>query len=130
MGLADIVRNGVALANRLTADLQAEVTHEAWTGQDDTGAPTYASAKTRTAIVERRQRLRRSPSGQELMSRHVVAFLAPIAANGAADRQEPIDPRDRITLPDGSTGPIIDVVSTVDSESATGHGYMYEVYLG
>lgn len=130
MGLADIIRSGVATAHKVTLDLQATVTHEAWTGQDDTGKPTYASAETRTAVVDRKQRLRRSVGGQEMVSRHVLTFLAPIAANGAADRQEPIDPRDRFTLPDGSTGPIIDIASTVDAESGTGEGYLYEVYLG
>lgn len=128
MGLDAIVRSGVALANRITDSLQVDVTHEAWTGDDKYVKPTFAAAVTRSAIVEMRPRLRRLASGKEVMAYAVVTFLVPIAANGAAGRREPIDPRDRITLPDGFTGPILEAVGVTDP--TTNRPYVLEVVLG
>lgn len=128
MGLADVVRSGVALADTVTTDLQAAVTHKAWTGRDVDRKPTYAAGVSRLAIVERRQRLIRTATGEQILSRHRIAFLRPIAANGAATRREPIDPRDVLTLPDGDTGPILEVTGVVDP--STGAPYYAEVWLG
>lgn len=107
MGLARLVRNAVALANNLTKDLQVPVIHEPWIGNDPTfGTPLYGTAVTRLALVEMKQRTLRSNSGQEIMQRAAVTFTYPIEANGAAHRQEPLDIRDKLTLPSGYTGPI------------------------
>jgi len=130
MGLANIVRNAVATADTITKDLQATVTHYAWTGQNDTAAPTYGSGVSRKAIVEMKQRLVRKPNGDEIVARARVMFLALPTANGASGRREPIDPRDKIVLPDGTTGPILDVTGLVDAESTTGRSYFAEVWLG
>lgn len=130
MGLADTVRNAVATAHALTADLQATVTHRAWTGQDETGKATYASAVSRTAIVEQRQRMLRQRDGTEIMTAAMLTFLAPIAANGAATRREPIDPRDVFTLPDGTSGPVVDVAGLTDAGSASGASFYYQVAIG
>jgi len=128
MGFDDLVRNGIALANTLTSTLQVLVTHEAWTGQDGYGKPTFAAAISRTAIVEHKQRWIRNRDATIMAVLPSVTFLGPIADNGAANRAEPIDPRDRITLPDGTTGPIQDVKFIMDP--ATNRPYMYEVALG
>lgn len=129
MGLADVVRGAVATANTVTRDLQASVTHFAWTSQSDTGAPVYASGVSRKAIVEMKQRLMRTAGGQEIVARAKVTFLELPAANGAANRREPIDPRDKILLPDGTTGPILDVAGLVDAESTAGRSFFAEVWL-
>lgn len=130
MGLDDLVRNGVATANRLTRDLQPTVRWEAWVADDDTGKPTYASAKGIKAIVERRARLRRRSDGQEILSQHTLLVLEVVKPNGAAGRQEPFDTRDRFTLPDGSTGPVVEIVGMTDAGSATGARYFSEILLG
>lgn len=130
MGLADTIRSGIATAHALTAELQATVSHRAWTGQDETGKATYAAAVSRTAIVEQRQRLLRRADGTEIMTAAMLTFLTPIAANGAATRREPIDPRDTFTLPDGTTGPVVDVAGMTDAESATGESFFYQVAIG
>lgn len=114
MGLLDVLRNGIALADSLTADLQDEVVHEAWIGQDFDGGAIYAVGVTRAAVVERKQRLIKTTDGREVMSTHYVGFLRPIAPNGATGRQEPVDPRDRITLSNGSTGPIVSLDGFMD----------------
>jgi len=128
VGLRDLVASGVALADNLTADLQPTVQHEAWTGNDGFGGATYATAVPRAALVERKQKQVLNPQGQEVLSEHTITLLRPIAANGAPDRFEPIDPRDRFTLPDGTTGPILSIESFTDR--VTGAGYFAQVFLG
>ena len=83
---------------------------------------------SRQAVVERRQRLIRTATGEQVMSRHRILFPRPIAANGASTRQEPIDPRDVLTLPDGDTGPILEVTGVVDP--STSAPYSFEVWMG
>lgn len=128
MGLADIVRSGIAIAKNVTADLQVDITLEAWTGSDGYGAPTYAAAVILPAIVVKKQRIIKNPLGEIIKSKHEVTILQPVTANGATGREEPIDPRDRITLPDESTGPILDVTGMIDP--STGAPFMPEIWLG
>ena len=128
MGLDSILRNAIATANSVTSSLQSTILHEAWIGQDGYGKPTYATGVQRQAIVEMRQRRRPLPDGRELIQEAHITFVQPIAANGASERREPIDPRDRITLPSGLTGPIHDVRGVVDP--GTNQPYLLEVVLG
>jgi hypothetical protein len=129
MALDSLVRSGIALAKSITASLQAEVEHTPWVGNDDYGTNSGAGTPTmRPALVEMRQRLRRDATGKEVMQRATVTFLGPVPPNGATGRREPIDPRDRIVLPDGTTGPILDVSGLADP-STSGH-YMLTVALG
>lgn len=123
-----LIRDGLALADRMTASLQPQVTHQAWIGNDGFGDSQYAPPQSYPALVERKDRLMRNKEGQEIRSEHVVSFLRPVAPQGAEGRDEPIDPRDIITLPDGSTGPIAAVETFVDP--ATGAGYFHIVALG
>jgi hypothetical protein len=127
MALADTVRAGVALANSLTGSLQVTVQHEAWTHSDKQGAPKFDAPIAQPALVEYKHQLYRMPGGQEVTQRARVTFVGPIAGNGAEGRREPIDPRDRITLPDGTTGPILDVQGLADP--ATAGAYLYVVAL-
>jgi hypothetical protein len=132
MGLADIVRAGVATANKITggsAGLQVPVTHEAWIGQDGYAAKLYAAPVTRTALVEEGARPRRTSTGEVLLTRAHITFLAPIEANGAAGRLEPIDPRDRFTLPSGVTGPIVDF-DGMPVDVSTGRSFLSGIWLG
>jgi hypothetical protein len=131
MGLADVVRSGVALANRVTDDLQVDVTHDAWTTRALDGKPTYnggGAGVARSSIVEYKQSRRWSALlGQTVDYAVKVTILGPVAGNGAAGRNEPIDSRDRFTLLDGTARPVVDVVGIQDP--STGKPYMYEVYL-
>lgn len=127
-GFANIIRSGVAIADKLTDSLQPKVRHAAWIGNDGEGGHLYAAPVLRPALVERKQKTLRSSTGEEVVSTHYVAFLRPIKNNGAAGRQEPIDPRDKITLPDGTSSAILTVNAFVDKD--TGSGYFHEVYLG
>lgn len=118
MGLQDLVRSGVALANRVTKTLQATVAHEAFKAEDQTGQRTYYAAVQRTCVIEWRRTRRRTQAGDEIVIRPTLLFLSPVA----------IDTRDRITLPDGTTGPIADVGGVIDPD--TGTAYTREVTIG
>jgi hypothetical protein len=129
MGLAGLVRKSVALANKLTKDLQVPVIHEAWIGNDTTyGTPLYAAPIRRLALVEMKQRTLRSNTGMEITQRATVTFLYPIPANGAADRQEPLDIRDKLTLPSGYSGPIR-IIEGLENNYPDSP-YLLEVILG
>jgi hypothetical protein len=79
------------------------------------------------AIVDWKQKQLRLATGQLSVSRASVAFLD-IAALVAATGGEGVDDNDLIVLPDGTTGPIIDMSGFIDA--GTGHPVMTEVWLG
>lgn len=121
-----LIRSAVATADRITAALQDAVTHEAWTGADAYGNPTYAAGVSRDAIVEYNPAIQRLLTGQIVTATARVLFLRPIAANGASGRREPLDPRDRFTLPDGRQPPVLSVDGGLVDPS-TGRSYFGEV---
>jgi hypothetical protein len=118
VALDSLVRKLVALGHKVTRPLQADVVWESWQSTNDKGAHSYAPAVALPAHIEWEQKLVRTLSGAEKVSRTHVTFLYPV----------PIDERDRMTLPDGDTGPILDLSGYVDP--TTGHGYYTEVWLG
>jgi hypothetical protein len=129
-GFADIVRAGVAVADSVNATLQAPVEHHAWISENRKGEPEFAALIVRQAIVERKQRLIRAADGRVISVNTKLTFPRLIEANGAADRREPIDPRDKFVLPDGTTGPVLNVEGIVDPDTLTGAPYLFEVWLG
>jgi hypothetical protein len=98
-------------------DLLVEVTLEPWIGSDgDYNEPVFGSPITLEARVSEGALAIRNTLGEEVAARAFVAFEGVIpdtTANGspAAPRRNPIDPRDRITLPSGYTGPIVENVA-------------------
>jgi len=128
MAFDDLIRTGLELADSLTAPLQATVSHEAWQHSDGLGGGTYAAAVNRPAIIVRRNRERQMSDGRTILTTARITFLRPIDPEGSVGRQEPVDSRDRLTLPDGSTDPVADVEALIDPD--TGRGYYAVVYLG
>ena len=119
MGFLDIVRGGVELANSLTADLQANVTHKAWVSTGGSGVKVYAEPVVRPALVDWKQKQVRTASGVLTVCRASVTFLDPAVV---------VDEKDIIILPDGTTGPILDMAGFIDR--ITGTPILTEVYLG
>ncbi len=105
MGLDAVIRSGVATANKVTDSLQVQVTIRPWIAQDTFGKDTFGSAKKYRALVEQGERQFKTQTGVMINVQATVTFLKPIVPNGADGRTEPIDDRDIITLPDGTTGP-------------------------
>ena len=128
MGFDTLVRSGVALANSLTSSLQVSCTHEAWISRDVHAKPTYATGIARSGILEQKQVWVKTPTGNQIETRPTFMILGPVADNGANTRREPIDPRDRFTLPDGSQAFAVDVAFIIDPQ--TGDPYAYQLTLG
>lgn len=117
MGLDAILRSGVAIAKSVTASLQSVVSHEVFSSEDEWSNPTYATALSRNAIVERRVKMIRTVDGREILSTMQVTFLEDVT----------VSVKDRLTV-DGLTAPIVSVSGTVDP--TTGRGYVTQVALG
>lgn len=126
--LDNIVRNAVAKIDNVTKSLQTTVLISRWTGQSFDGTPSYAAPLSLQAVVEYKQEQRQSPSGQTRVSKAHVIIISPLDALGAPERSEPLDERDLITLPNMTTGPILETSGVVDP--ATGLPYMHEIWLG
>ncbi|MDP3717098.1 MAG: hypothetical protein Q8T13_04930 [Acidobacteriota bacterium] len=118
MGLANIIRSGVAVADRLTADLQVDVTHRTVGAADGDGKPATGSTTTRSAIVTYETKPVKMLDGREALSQAQVVFLSDVA----------VAMEDVLTLPGGVTGPILKVSRPADS-AGTG-GFLTQVWLG
>src|SRR2546430_15068682 len=114
MGLLDTLRSGVTIADKVTKPLQAWVQHSAYIGESGAGDPSYDVPVNRQAIISQREREMMGPNGQLVAIQATITFPYPIPPNGAPGRVEPVDSRDLFVLPDGTTGPIIDVSGTID----------------
>jgi hypothetical protein len=117
-GFADVIRAGVGIADSLTSTLQVTVGHEKWLDQTTDGDPTYARKVFRKAVLDLRLSRVRTPQGQEVVSRASLTFVRPTV----------VAYKDRITLPDGSTGPILSINGFVDAD--TKKPFLAEVWLG
>jgi len=126
-GLLDVVRAGVAIADKVSKPLQGPVVYQRCTGESAYGARTYAAPVTLRAIIEQRQRKIVNSTGALVLIRATVTFVdAPALA--AATGGGPITARDKLTLPDGSASSIVDTGGLTDA--ATGAPMVTEVYLG
>ena len=117
-GFADLIASGVSIANTLTDSLQATVTHKTGLSLDSYGKPTFSTSTSRTAIVQKRNKLVRDATGKEVLSKAQVTF--PYAVD--------ITDTDIIVLPDSSEMPILFVKGLVNP--TTNKEYMVEVELG
>jgi hypothetical protein len=124
----DILVAGIAVTNTLTKGVQVDCTLAAWTGQDAYGSATYAAPVTFQAVLDRTNK-QLVTLGKVIDVAATLTIVGDLAPNGATDRREPIDPRDVITLPDGFTGPIIDVPNAV-TDPITGRGLIQQIMLG
>lgn len=128
MDFAGIVRNGIALADSLLKDGEVSVTWEAWISQDVKGKPTYASPVTLRGILDATRR-QRYIDGRVVTVVATLTILDPVTPNGTAGRHEPIDVRDRIILPDGTSGPIMSAPSAV-WDSVMNRPFLNEILIG
>jgi len=128
MSLAGTVRNAVKLIDTVVKSLEEDVQHQAWISADMFGKSTYAATVTRKALVEQTIKERRLADGRIVMTSAKITFLEVVLPNGAVGRVEPVDPRDKLTLADGTVGPILSVVGFRDPEM--GRPYLLEIWLG
>jgi hypothetical protein len=120
MGLMDLAHSMIEFADNFTQaqGVQATVQHESFISGGGAGSSTHMPPVARPAIVEYKQREVRTSSGEVAMSASTVTFLDPTVE---------VDINDRITLPNGESGPILALGAFVDS---TQKPILTEVYLG
>lgn len=127
MSLLNVVRSAVAVANKVTKPLQPKVTYRRFTSGDGEGTKAHGSAVLLDAIVDWTQKSLRTSSGELTVSRASVSLLD-IKQVVAATNGEGIGDNDIFILPDGTTGPILDMKGFIDA--GTGHPIATEVFLG
>lgn len=132
MGFSDIIRQGVAIADGLTVDLQATVTHQAWIGQSGSGVDIFAAPVTRKALVDRSRKPMYTNGGKLIVVLATLTILDPIpptTPNAGQQRINPVDPRDVFTLDDGTTAPIQKAGGFEDAGAAPAP-FLNEIVLG
>ncbi len=127
MSLLDVLRSGVAIADKITKPLQSpSVMFARMTGRDGYG-PTYAAPVALHAIVDYKAVQVRTKDGVLSVTRATITLLD-IAEIVAATGGDGIGNDDVFTLPDGDTGPTLDIGGFVDA--GTGHPIATTVMLG
>ena len=123
MSLLDVVRSGVKVADKVTRPLQANVKYERClskeagdlfnAGEDGTGTRTFAEPAYLLAVVDYTSRMVRTKEGILTPARSTVTFLNAQAVS-AASKGLGVRTKDRVTLPNGETGPILDIIGFLD----------------
>lgn len=115
--IEDLAAEMVDIARSITLEggVLVDVAHEPWIGLTGSphGVPEYGAVSVIPALVDHGMKNVVDANGQLLPIKARVYFLEPIEPYSTAhpwvtERKEPIDPRDRITLPDGQNS-ILDV---------------------
>lgn len=127
MGLLEALRAGIAAADGVLKPLQASVRFYRCTAIDKAGKKTYASAVLLLAHIDLAQKKVETSGGELLSTTATITFLD-VAAVASATAGLGIREVDKIVLPSGATGPIIDIGGYVDP--GTGYPVATEVTLG
>lgn len=127
MSLLDDVRSAVKVTDEVTKPLQATVTYYRYVSSDGYGAPIFAPPKKLRAVVDYVSNQVRTQEGILTVSRAIVTLLD-VAAVNAATGGAGIDNNDKFVLPDGDTGPTLDIRGFVDA--GTTHPVATEVVIG
>lgn len=131
MGYEALFEAGVKIASQQFESMKLNITHRAWIGEDGDGNDEFAAPVTLRGLVDLSKQLRVAKTGRTVMTFATVTFLDPIAnttPNSGKVREQPIDPRDSLVLPDGGTAPIVSTGGFADS--VTTQPFAIEVVLG
>lgn len=131
MAIRNILAAGVKIISKQVDDDKADVSRQAWIGDNGSGVDEFAPADTVRCIVSRKTRTVRTSTGQLasiVATLTILDPLPPTTANAGKTRVQPVDPRDIFTLPDGTTAPVVDLGGPFDPvENST---YIITVMLG
>lgn len=128
MSIPSELRDGIAIIKGEFIDLMDHVTIRRWLAQDKYGKGIFTAPETFEAIIDLRQQDRPGASGQITRTSALVTILEEIAPINSAGRQNPIDPRDIIVLPDNTTAPIVETQGLWDGE--TNRPFYTDIWLG
>jgi hypothetical protein len=114
MSHLDTLRAGVRMLNKETRSLQTAVSYVRVTARDEYGAPsTYAAPTTLHAVVDFVNVPVRSQGGITVMARATLTMLD-VDEVVAATSGGGVDTDDEFTLPDGSTGKVLNIGGFMD----------------
>ena len=120
MSLASSVRRTVKTARRVCG-VEVEVQHEHGVTRNAAGRITYLHTETRRAVVEPVTQTFRDAGGASRVSKATITFLYPVL----------VDAADKITMPNGESGPILRISEGLaDPENPDGGGFLTELLLG
>lgn len=128
----NVLEAGIKVLDSLIPGVKTTFLLEQFTGVDANGDETYAAPiDDIDAVVDYTNKVTLR-NGQMVSISATLTILKPIPFNNTLTdppRRNPIDPRDRITLPDGTTGKILSVPGAVNNPS-TGTGFIQVVEIG
>lgn len=131
LNLSKIVSGAVKTASKLTLSLQADVTWKAWTGNDQRGRNTYMTNTIRALVEQEIKTQIDQSTGQAIQTQAKITILDPlpvVSALSGFERTNPIDNRDILILPDGTTGPAYRPGGFVNPD--TDKPFLLEVWMG
>lgn len=131
MALADVLRKQVANLSKIVDSFKGNVSFYAWIGQNGAGTDEYAAVVTVRAVISMKKEQRYTASSGLVMTHATLTVLDGIAdttANTGQVREQPVDPRDKFILPDGSTAPVVDSGGPMDP--STSRGFINKITLG
>lgn len=127
----DILEKGITIADKLIPGVKSMCTLKQFTGSDANGDLTFADPITFSAVVDYTNKVT-IRNAQTVSISATLTILETVAFNLTMTdppRRNPIDPRDEITLPDSTIGPIISVPGSVNNPR-TGTGFIQIVEIG
>ncbi len=128
----NVLESGIQLLDSLIPGVKTVCTLEQFTGSDANGDETYAPPITDIeAVVDYTNKVT-IRNAQIVSISATLTILKEVPFNNTVTdppRRNPIDPRDKITLPDGTTGKILSVPGAVNNPT-TGTGFIQVVEIG
>ena len=120
MGYEELIRGLVADVLQPQFDsMMVDITHEIFTSSNGRGKDSYSTASpSPRALVDKTAQRHYTSNGVLVQIVATLIFLDPVN----------IGPDDRLTLPDGTTAPIVDTGGFLDS--GTGRAFVTTVKLG
>jgi hypothetical protein len=117
----EVLLAGINIADALTAGVQMPISHYAWSSADGDGDESYGSAATIYGVVDQTRKQVSTPQGR------VVAIVATLTFPRGGIL---IGPKDKMVLPDGTTGPLILDAPDAVFDPVTGRGFITTVRIG
>src|ERR1017187_1579795 len=127
MSLLTALRAGVAVADQVTRPLQCLVSYSRYLSADAYGKRKFAATVKLHALVEFVGVQVRTKEGVLTVTRSTITLLN-IAEVVAATAGNGISNEDVFVMPDGDTGPLLDISGFVDA--GTGHPIATTVKIG
>lgn len=130
LNLPKLISNAVSIADGMTKSLQVSVQRHVWVGNNEWGNPIYSvTVDEFKAIYEKKAESKFDlATGAVIQTQGKLLIMEPIEANGTEGRIEPIDNRDLLILPDGTSGPIFKPEGLYNPEA--NKPFLIELWIG